>query len=73
MWEVRAKHEKAAHKAQFPDYRFRPVHNKNKHLATGANNASAAASADDSRRREKAPTTLEDERRCDEVAQLLLE
>ncbi len=73
VWEVRAKHEKAAHKAQFPDYRFRPVHNKNKHLARGANNASAAANADDSRRREKAPTTLEDERRCDEVAQLLLE
>ncbi|KJA13818.1 hypothetical protein HYPSUDRAFT_485631 [Hypholoma sublateritium FD-334 SS-4] len=74
VWEVRAKHEKAAHKAQFPDYRFRPVHNKNKHLAAGANGAGApAAGADETRRREKPPATLEDERRCEEVAQLLLE
>ncbi|KAF8902739.1 high mobility group box domain-containing protein, partial [Gymnopilus junonius] len=28
VWEVKAKQEKAAHKAMFPDYRFRPVHNK---------------------------------------------
>ncbi|KAF9558778.1 hypothetical protein CPC08DRAFT_616637, partial [Agrocybe pediades] len=28
VWEIKAKQEKAAHKARYPDYRFRPVHNK---------------------------------------------
>lgn len=30
VWEVKAKHAKADHKARYPEYRFRPVHNKNK-------------------------------------------
>jgi len=30
IWEQRAKKAKADHKALYPDYRFRPVHNKNK-------------------------------------------
>ncbi|RDB26968.1 Repressor ROX1 [Hypsizygus marmoreus] len=56
VWEVKAKHAKAEHKARYPEYRFRPVHNKNK-----------------DKKKEKALTTVEDERRCEEVAQLLLE
>ncbi|KIJ92025.1 hypothetical protein K443DRAFT_126060 [Laccaria amethystina LaAM-08-1] len=57
VWELRAKHAKADHKIQYPEYKFRPVHNKNK----------------DQMKKEKAPVTVEDERRCEEVAQLLLE
>ncbi|KAL0960241.1 hypothetical protein HGRIS_011873 [Hohenbuehelia grisea] len=30
VWEAKAKQAKAEHKAKYPDYRFRPVHNKNK-------------------------------------------
>jgi hypothetical protein len=56
VWEVKAKQAKAAHKLQYPEYRFRPVHNKNK-----------------DKKKEKPATTIEDERRCEEVAQLLLE
>ncbi|KAF8638688.1 hypothetical protein AX17_002010 [Amanita inopinata Kibby_2008] len=57
VWEVKAKHAKAEHKARYPNYRFRPVH-KNK---------------EKDRKKEKPPSTMEDERRCEEVAQLLLE
>lgn len=39
----------------YPEYRFRPVHNKNKE------------------KKEKAVTTADDERRCEEVAELLLQ
>ncbi|KAG6897063.1 hypothetical protein C0992_004382, partial [Termitomyces sp. T32_za158] len=56
VWEVKAKHAKAEHKARYPDYRFRPVHNKNKE-----------------KKKDKMLTTPEDDRRCEEVAQLLLE
>jgi len=55
VWEIKAKHAKAEHKQMYPNYRFRPVHNKNK---------------------EKKPKTVipaEDEKRCEDVAQLLLE
>ena len=55
VWEIKAKHAKAEHKQMYPNYRFRPVHNKSK---------------------EKKPKTIipaEDERRCEDVAQLLLE
>jgi hypothetical protein len=55
VWEVKAKHAKAEHKVRHPEYRFRPVHNKNKE------------------KKKKAAVTAEDERRCEEVAQLLLE
>jgi hypothetical protein len=30
IWEKRARAEKAEHKRKYPEYRFRPVHNKNK-------------------------------------------
>ncbi|KAF5378875.1 hypothetical protein D9615_006903 [Tricholomella constricta] len=56
VWEVKAKRAKAEHKERYPEYRFRPVHNKNKE-----------------KKKEKPVTTVEDERRCEEVAQLLLE
>ncbi|KAG5642355.1 hypothetical protein DXG03_002979 [Asterophora parasitica] len=56
VWEVKAKAAKAEHKSLYPEYRFRPVHNKNKE-----------------KKKEKPVTTIEDERRCEEVAQLLLE
>lgn len=56
VWEMKAKHAKAEHKVRYPNYRFRPVHNKNK-----------------DKKKEKQQTTMEDERRCEEVAQLLLE
>lgn len=55
VWEVKAKHAKAEHKLTYPEYRFRPIHNKNKE------------------KKEKPVTTPDDERRCEEVAQLLLE
>ncbi|TFK38302.1 hypothetical protein BDQ12DRAFT_723636 [Crucibulum laeve] len=58
VWESRAKHAKAEHKRQYPEYRFRPVHNKNK-----------AGTAD---AKKKQVTTVEEERRCEEVAALLL-
>ncbi|KAF8630977.1 hypothetical protein AX15_002700 [Amanita polypyramis BW_CC] len=56
VWELKAKHAKAEHKVLYPDYRFRPVHNKNK-----------------DKKKEKQQTTVEDERRCEQLAQLLLE
>lgn len=55
VWEIKAKHAKAEHKQIYPEYRFRPVHNKNKE------------------KKEKPVATPDDERRCEEVAQLLLE
>ena len=58
IWEIRAKQEKAAHKVMYPDYRFRPVHNKNKEKKKDRSAISA---------------TEDDERRCEEVAALLLE
>ncbi|KAF8890511.1 hypothetical protein CPB84DRAFT_1849100 [Gymnopilus junonius] len=67
-WEVKAKHEKAAHKIRFPDYRFRPVHNKNKQPKPNV-----APAKDDATSKSKAAMAAEDERRCEEVAQLLLE
>ncbi len=56
-WVKQAKIKKAEHRQMYPNYRFRPVHNKNK----------AAA-----KRNEKVIDTP-DERRCEEVAALLLE
>ncbi|THH17100.1 hypothetical protein EW146_g3653 [Bondarzewia mesenterica] len=55
VWEIKAKHAKAEHKVMYPNYRFRPVHNKNKE------------------KKVKVPLPVEDEQRCEDVAQLLLE
>ena len=57
IWEGKAKLAKTDHKIRYPEYRFKPVHNKHKNKA----------------KKEKPQTTVEDERRCEEVAQLLLE
>lgn len=57
VWEARAKKAKAEHKEMYPNYRFKPVHNKNKNK----------------NKKDKTPLDEPDERRCEEVAQLLLE
>jgi hypothetical protein len=62
VWEIKAKHAKAEHKQRYPGYRFRPVHNKQKR----AERAAAALSR-------TAQISPQEERRCEEVAQLLLE
>ncbi|KAK7685519.1 hypothetical protein QCA50_011385 [Cerrena zonata] len=59
IWESRAKKAKADHKEQYPNYRFRPVHKKHKKR--------------DQTQKEKVPMSMEDERRCEEVAHFLLE
>ncbi|TFK23768.1 hypothetical protein FA15DRAFT_445387 [Coprinopsis marcescibilis] len=69
VWEQRAKHEKAAHKIQYPNYRFRPVHNKNKKKADNSNDVSLNAGDE----KKKHEVTQEEEMRCEEVTQLLLE
>jgi transcription factor SOX7/8/10/18 (SOX group E/F) len=61
VWEIKAKHAKAEHKARYPGYRFRPVHNK----AKRAERAAAAAA--------KPPTSPEEDLRCEAVAALLLQ
>ena len=66
-WEQRAKEEKQQHKIRHPDYRFRPVHNKNK------NKDSKSGSIIPGARRDKPQQTREEELRCDTVAALLLE
>ncbi|TFK48887.1 hypothetical protein OE88DRAFT_1737113 [Heliocybe sulcata] len=58
VWEKAAKEAKLEHKKKHPDYRFRPVHNKHKKRGADA---------------KKQKTTADEERRCEEVAQLLLE
>ncbi|KAI0063845.1 hypothetical protein BV25DRAFT_1853703 [Artomyces pyxidatus] len=55
VWEIKAKHAKAEHKTMYPDYRFRPVHNKNKE------------------KKAKVAIPAEDEQRCEDVAQMLLD
>lgn len=55
VWDARAKKAKAEHQKTYPNYRFRPVHNKNK------------------KNKSKVPVEPSDERRCEEVAALLLE
>lgn len=57
IWEKKAKEEKIEHAIKYPGYRFKPVHKKHKKR--------------DEPKKPKA-TDLE-ERRCEEVAQLLLE
>ena len=57
-WKKLAKKAKAEHRQMYPNYRFRPVHNKNKIAA---------------KRKDKAQPDPDDERRCEEVAQLLLD
>jgi len=67
VWERRAKEEKEKHKLQYPDYRFRPVHNKNK------NKDKSGSAFVQPPKKEKPQQTREEELRCDQVAALLLE
>ncbi|OBZ65512.1 hypothetical protein A0H81_14465 [Grifola frondosa] len=67
IWEHRAKKEKAAHRERYPNYRFRPVHKKKN------KDAAEAQTPIKLKRKEKTPLSAPDERRCEEVAQLLLE
>ncbi|KAJ8521059.1 hypothetical protein ONZ45_g2200 [Pleurotus djamor] len=74
IWEVKAKHAKAEHKVLYPNYRFRPIHNKNKNKEKLATAASSVDSSKNSKQGVPAGNnTEEEERRCEEVAQLLLE
>ncbi|KAF7360696.1 HMG box domain-containing protein [Mycena venus] len=82
IWEIKAKHAKAEHKLKYPDYKFRPVHNKRGPAAAAASTSSSNASAPASQpaSRSVSATTIkgqltpqEDERRCEEVAALLLQ
>ncbi|KAF4612325.1 hypothetical protein D9613_004622 [Agrocybe pediades] len=57
IWEVKAKQAKAQHKNQFPDYRFRPVHNKNKNKEA----------LDQKRDMKKMLVNNDDERMCEEA------
>jgi len=67
---MKARAEKAKHKAMYPLYHFRPVHKKKQGVA---DNTIPPNEDPVNKRKEKQPTTDEDERRCDAVAQLLLE
>lgn len=70
VWEQRAKQEKAAHKIQYPHYRFRPVHNKNKKKTGEGNTANSNTKSSNPAGDQQ---TFEEEIRCEEVTQLLLE
>ncbi|RPD60375.1 hypothetical protein L226DRAFT_547559 [Lentinus tigrinus ALCF2SS1-7] len=66
-WEHEAKKAKAAHREKWPNYRFRPVHNKNK------KKGGDAAVPVPIGRKDKLQPPPADEERCEVVAQLLLE
>ncbi|TDL25321.1 hypothetical protein BD410DRAFT_744069 [Rickenella mellea] len=70
VWEQRARVAKAEHKLRYPEYRFRPVHNKEKKRKAQAAAAAAAAAAH-AESGNKDPE--EEEARCQEVAALLME
>lgn len=59
-WWAQARRAKAEHKIMYPDYKFKPVHNKNKKKAKDA-------------KPEPTPVSEDDDLRADVVAQLMLE
>ncbi|PPQ65540.1 hypothetical protein CVT26_000497 [Gymnopilus dilepis] len=71
-WEVKAKHEKAAHKLKYPEYRFRPVHTKHKRAHAAASHSALLSAAKARAKRSQARGT-EGEQRWEEVTRLLLE
>ncbi|KAJ7238846.1 hypothetical protein B0H12DRAFT_88235 [Mycena haematopus] len=74
IWEIKAKHAKAEHKLKYPDYKFRPVHNKRTAPAASPAPSSQPASRSTSASTAKGQLSpQEDERRCEEVAALLLQ
>jgi hypothetical protein len=72
IWEIKAKQEKANHKAQFPDYRFRPVHNKNKNKDKSSSTPTTNTTTHSLTNNLAGTMQEEEERRCEQVAQLLL-
>ncbi|KAJ6614205.1 hypothetical protein B0H10DRAFT_2221515 [Mycena sp. CBHHK59/15] len=77
IWETKAKHAKAEHNLMYPDYKFRPVHNKRGAARSTSNAPPPSAqpvlrTASESTVRNQL-TPQEDERRCEEVASLLLQ
>ncbi|KAJ7785196.1 hypothetical protein DFH07DRAFT_1054566 [Mycena maculata] len=79
IWETKAKHAKAEHKLKYPDYKFRPVHNK-RGAAASTSTANPAPPTVQPPSRSASGSTVkgqltpqEDERRCEEVAALLLQ
>ncbi|KAK7039806.1 HMG box domain-containing protein [Favolaschia claudopus] len=73
IWEIKAKHAKAEHKQKYPDYKFRPVHTKRNAAAAAAVAAAEAAPSLLARPPKPQLSPQEDERRCEEVAALLLQ
>ncbi|KAJ6586431.1 hypothetical protein DFH09DRAFT_1308461 [Mycena vulgaris] len=77
IWETKAKHAKAEHKLKYPDYKFRPVHNKRGAAPSDStSNLPPPPPASRSTSGSTAKGQLspqEDERRCEEVAALLLQ
>ncbi|KAJ7275780.1 hypothetical protein C8J57DRAFT_1505088 [Mycena rebaudengoi] len=80
IWETKAKHAKAEHKLKYPDYKFRPVHNKRGAPATTTTPSNPSTSTSQPAPRNVSGGTTkpqmtpqEDERRCEEVAALLLQ
>ncbi|KAJ7485881.1 hypothetical protein FB451DRAFT_1392605 [Mycena latifolia] len=79
IWETKAKHAKAEHKLKYPDYKFRPVHNK-RGAAPAASTSNPPPPTSQPTSRSTSGSTIkgqlspqEDERRCEEVAALLLQ
>lgn len=68
VWEVKAKEAKAMHKKMYPDYRFKPVHNKNKEKER-----QSGPYATVKRVKVHQPGLVDDDRRSEGVAQLLLQ
>ncbi|KAJ6514291.1 hypothetical protein C8R47DRAFT_569727 [Mycena vitilis] len=77
IWETKAKQAKAEHKLKYPDYKFRPVHNKRGPTPAASTSTSTApqpVSRSTSESRVKGQLSpQEDERRCEDVAALLLQ
>ncbi|KAJ7513048.1 hypothetical protein B0H11DRAFT_16728 [Mycena galericulata] len=79
IWETKAKHAKAEHKLKYPDYKFRPVHNKRGAAASASTSTPVAPPAQPASKSTSGSTPKgqltpqEDERRCEEVAALLLQ
>ncbi|KAJ7497915.1 hypothetical protein B0H11DRAFT_2384842 [Mycena galericulata] len=78
IWETKAKRAKAEHKLKYPDYKFRPVQNKRGAAASASTStvpppARLASRSTGGSTPKGQLTPQEDERRCEEVAALLLQ
>ncbi|KAJ7905692.1 hypothetical protein B0H14DRAFT_2327415, partial [Mycena olivaceomarginata] len=76
IWDIKAKHARAEHKLKHPDYKFRPVHNTAPSASASTAPPPAAQPASNTASAGTVKSQLspqEDERRCEEVAALLLQ